>query len=139
MPATATDDQRAGAAHETGARCDGDEARHGAGGGAERGAVAGRQLLDDQPAEHRGGGREVGVDEGLGGDAVGAERRAGVEPEPAEPQDPGADHRQRQVVRGHRLVAVTTPVADHGDDGEGGDAGVDVDRRAAREVERARA
>ena len=50
---------------------------------------------------------------------------------------PGADHRERQVVRGHRLVAVTTPVADHGDDGERGDAGVDVDRRAAGEVERA--
>ena len=37
-----------------------------------------------------------------GGDAVGGERRAGVEAEPAEPQDAGAEQRQRQRVRRHR-------------------------------------
>ena len=42
---------------------------------------------------------------------------------------------KRQVVRRHRLGAVPAAAADHGDDGERCDAGVDVDRRAAGEVE----
>jgi hypothetical protein len=40
-------------------------------------------------------------------------------------------------VRGHRLVRVAPALADHGDEHEGGDAGVDVDGGATGEVERA--
>ena len=44
---------------------------------------------------------------------VGAERdRADVEAVPAEPQQAGADHRQRQVVRPHRVLAEADPAAD---------------------------
>src|SRR5512137_642073 len=39
------------------------------------------------------------------------ERRARVEAEPAHPQQRRADHRERQVVRGHRFPAVADPLA----------------------------
>ena len=39
--------------------------------------------------------------------------RAGVEPEPAEPEHRSADHRHGQIVRSHRLLAVTEPLAEH--------------------------
>ena len=80
-------------ADEAGARRDGDEAGDGTGGGAEGRGVAVLDALDEQPAEHGGRGGEVGVHERLGGEAVGAEGRAGVEAEPAEPQDAGAEQR----------------------------------------------
>jgi hypothetical protein len=47
------------------------------------------------------------------GDAVGLEVGAGVEAEPAHPQQRGADHGQRQAVRGHRLAAVAHALAQH--------------------------
>ena len=40
----------------------------------------------------------MGVDHRLTGDAVGEQRRAGVEPEPAEPEDARAEHGQRVTV-----------------------------------------
>ena len=43
---------------------------------------------------------------------IGAERRAAVEAEPADPQQAGADHRQRQIVRRHVVAAVAAPLAD---------------------------
>ncbi len=93
--------------------------------------------LEEQPPEHGGRRGEVGVDESLGGDAVGGEGGSGVEPEPAEPQDPRAYQREWQRVRKHRLPgpAPAAPENDHGD--EGGGTGVDVHDRAPREVERA--
>ena len=56
---------------------------------------------EDQRREGAGAGGEHGVD-GDGGDArIGAgQRRAGVEPEPAERQDQRPDDRHRQVVAG---------------------------------------
>ena len=66
-----------------------------------------------------------------------AERRAGVEAEPAEPEDAGADQRQRQRVRGHRRARPAAPPPDHQHDGQRRDARVDVHDGAAREVERA--
>ena len=47
--------------------------------------------------------------------AVGAERRAGVEAEPAEPQDAGAEQRERQRVRRHRVLRPALPLAEHED------------------------
>ena len=65
------------------------------------------------------------------------EVRADVEAEPADPQQRGADHDQRHVVRRHRRRAVALALADQQAADEAGDAGVDVHDRAAREVERA--
>ena len=49
--------------------------------------------------QHRRRGGDLGVDEGLGGDAVRPQAVAGVEPEPAEPQDACADYHERDRVR----------------------------------------
>ena len=82
------------------------------------------------------GGRE-GVDEGQHRRVARFQRRAGVEAEPADPQQRGADHGQRQRVRGERLAAVADALADHVGADQAGDRGVDVHDRAAGEVERA--
>ena len=103
----------------------------------KRGGVAAADPLEQQPPEHRGRGGHVRVHERLRGDAVGAERGAGVEPEPAEPQDAGAEQRERQRVRRHRVLRPAAPPADHQHDAKRGDAGVDVHDGAAGEVERA--
>ena len=89
------------------------------------------------PGQHRRGGGEQRVDEGQRGDAVGFEGGAGVEAEPAHPQQRGADHGQGQAVRRHRFLAVADALADHVGADQAGDAGVDVHHGAAGEVERA--
>ena len=63
--------------------------------------------LDDDPRQPGRGGGEERVHERLGGLAVGGERRAGVEAEPAEPQDAGADHHERHRVRRLALAAAS--------------------------------
>ena len=69
--------------------------------------------------------------------AVGRQRRARVESEPAHPQQRGAGDREREVVREDGIRAVTLALAEHDHAGETGDAGVDVHHGAAREVEHA--
>src|SRR6266545_4846380 len=95
--------------------------------------------LDRQPAEHRGRGGHVGVHERLRGEAVGAERGARIEAEPAEPQDPRAEQRKRQIVRKHRVIGPAAPLAEQDHRRERGDARIDVHDGAAGEVERAAA
>ena len=68
--------------------------------------------------------------------ALGRQRAAGIEPEPAEPQQAGAEQRERHVVRQKRRLLVVAPLADDERRHERGDARVDVDDRAAGEVER---
>ena len=76
-------------------------------------------------------------DERVGGQAIRRNRRAGIEPEPAEPQETGTQHGHRHVVRLHP-VAIDGSMADHQGDDQGRDARADVDDRAAGEVERAK-
>ena len=68
--------------------------------------------------------------------AGGEDDRADVEAVPAEPQQAGADHRQRQVVRLHRVAAEADPPADDQRQHAAGDTGVDVHDRAAGVVQR---
>ena len=57
----------------------------------------------DERAEHAGGRRDLGDEQDLGEAAVHrVERRARVEPEPAQPQDQYAEPEQRHVVPGNR-------------------------------------
>ena len=93
--------------------------------------------LEQQPAEHRGRRGDERVHDRLGGDAVRGECRAGVEARPTEPQDAGADHRQRQAVRRHRPVGIAPAHAEHEDQCERGGSRVHVHDRSTREVERA--
>ena len=67
--------------------------------------------------------------------AAGAERRAGVEAEPAEPQDAGADHDERSgCADASASLAEPEALAEHDREGEARRTGVDVDGRATGEV-----
>lgn len=117
-------------------RGDGDESRDGSGGGAQGGEGAVAELLVAEPGEHRGAGGDLGVDEHHRADAVVvAEPGAGVEAEPAEPEQSGAEHDQRQAVRAHRVLPEADALADDQDHAESGGSGVDVDGGAAGEVD----
>ena len=71
--------------------------------------------------------------------AVGAgrQRAAGVEAEPAEPQQAGAEHREGNVVRQDRVTAVILARTDHHRRDQRGRCGIDVHHGAAGEIERA--
>ena len=69
--------------------------------------------------------------------AVGGKRAAGVEPEPADPEQSRADQREGHVVRRDRRVRITMAAADHERRREPGYPGVDVHHRAAREIQHA--
>ena len=71
------------------------------------------------------------------GARAGTERRAAVEAEPADPQQAGADHGHRQIVRRKIFRAVAAPLAEHQRRDEPRHAGIDVDHRAASEIEHA--
>ena len=116
-------------------RGDGDQAGDHAGGGTERGRVTVAEALHDEPAEHGCGRGGQGVDP----DQAGLLRRRGgaaVEAEPAEPQDCGTEHDERDVVRAVvRVLAEALAVTDDQDQDQARDAGVDVDHGAAGEVD----
>src|ERR1700730_8635220 len=84
------------------------------------------------PREQRQGGGEIGVHEGEGGGAVRFERRAGVEAEPAKPQERGTDHGHGQAVRCHRLLAKSNALAEHKRGHQPGNARVDYARPCRR-------
>ena len=63
--------------HKAGGRGDGNQAGDGAGDGAQRRGLAVVNPLEDRPADGRGGGGEVGVDEGA---MVASELAARAEP-----------------------------------------------------------
>jgi hypothetical protein len=60
---------------------------------------------------------------------------AGVEAEPAEPQQAGAEGHERHVVRPEALLGPTDPPPEHDRQGKRGRTGVDVHRGTTREVE----
>ena len=94
------------------------------------------EAFDGEPAEHGGGRSGQGVDPDQAG-LLNGRRGTGVEAEPAEPQDCGAEHDKRDVVRAVvRVLAEALAVADDQDQDQAGDAGVDVDHGAAGEVDR---
>ena len=116
-------------------RGDGDQAGHQAGRGAQRGGVTVPQPLDEDPAQRAGGAREERRREDHGRGVVGTQGGAGVEAEPAEPQQAGAQHHQGQVVRPHRLLAEPDPPPEHEGQRERRGSGGDLDRGAASEVD----
>ena len=112
----------------------GHEAGDGAGGGTQRGRVAVADLLRDRPADDPGSRRDHGVGEGDRCRLVGTQGRAGVEPEPAEVQQAGAEQHQRQAVRLHLGLGPAHALAQHDRQGQAGGTGVDVDRGSTGEV-----
>ena len=67
------------------------------------------------------------------------QRAAGVEAEPADPQQRRADRRVRQIVRRHRLAAEAQPFADQQRTDQRRNARADMHDRSAGEIERAAA
>ncbi len=98
-------------ADEAGCRGDRHQAGHGARGTAQHRRLALADPLAEGPRQHGSGGSQQRVDEGQGGAAVGFQARAGVEAEPAEPQQRGADHGEGQAVRTDRLAAEADALA----------------------------
>ncbi len=92
---------------------------------------------DAHPGQQPGSRRDEGVDHRHRGKAVRLERRAGVEAEPADPQQPRADHGQRQRMRRHRFLQMADARPGERDPDQARDAGIDVHHRAAGEVDRA--
>ena len=140
MHTNAGDDAEHDGAHRSGEarrRRDRDQAGHGTGGAAEQARLTLGHLLGQHPRQRRCRGGHEGVDHGQRGRAVGLERRAGVEAEPADPQQRGADQGHGQRVRRHGFAAEADALADDEGAHQAGDAGIDVHDRAAGEVERA--
>jgi hypothetical protein len=69
-------------------------------------------------------------------DTVGRGGRSGVEAEPAEPQQPGAEHHEGQVVRAHGLAWPAPTLAEYQCEREARGTGVDVHRGPTCEVDR---
>jgi len=130
------DEERGERLDEAGGRRDGDEACDSSGDGTESGGFAVVDPLSDGPAKGSGGGSEVGVDEGAGGERTGAKGAAGIEAEPADPEQAGSDKAEDHGVGRHVGVGITEAFAEIDGGDERGDAGSDVDDGAAGEVER---
>ena len=115
-------------------RGDGDQTGDGAGRGADQGRLAVPDPLHDDPAEHAGGRGDLGVEERDRRGAVDGQLRTGVEAEPAEPQQAGAERDERHVVRLEALLRPADPLAEDQHQAERGRTGVDVHRRTTGEV-----
>ena len=87
--------------------------------------------LDQHPGEAGDRGGDLRDGHRHAGLHAGGDRRAGVEAEPADPQQRGADEGQHHVVAGAGVLALAEADRAH----QAGDAGVDVHHRAAGEVE----
>ncbi len=114
---------------------DGDEAGDGSGDGSEGGGFAILEPLGEGPTDGCRGGGEVGGDKGGGGECSGVESGAGVEAEPAEPEEAGSDAAEDEGVGRHGGFGIADAFAEVEGGDEGGNPGGDVDDGAAGEVE----
>src|SRR6185437_9353393 len=120
---------------EAGGGGDGDESGDGSGDCAEGGGLAAMNPLGGRPGEGGGGGGEVGVNKGAGGQRAGAELAAGVEAEPANPDEAGSDEAEDDRVGRHGLSGIADALAEIEGADQSGDSRSDVDDGAAGEVE----
>jgi len=120
---------------EAGGRGDGDQASDRTGDGSEGGWLAVVNPLGDSPAYGGGGGGEVGVDEGGGGQRAGGQGAAGVEAEPAYPQQACADEAEDHGVGREGGVGIADAFAEVDAGNKSGDTAGDVDDGAAGEVQ----
>ena len=125
------DRHRADRTNEARGRGDGDEAGDGARGDADDGRLAAMRPFDKHPGQGRDRGRNLGDGHRHAGLHARADRRAGVEAEPADPQQARADEGQDHIVAGPCVVAL----AQHDRGDQTRDARVDVHDRAAGKVE----
>ena len=93
-----TDHDRRHRVDVSGGRSDGNQAGHRANPGAEHRRFAGAQPGHGDPGETGGSGGQRRGNECVGGQAVSGQGATGIESVPAEPEQPGADERHRNVV-----------------------------------------
>ena len=106
-----TDDDRAHGRDRGAGRSDGDQSGDDAGRGAKRGGMAVADALGDQPAQACGTSGDHGVHPDHRRGVARGDGGTGIEAEPAEPQQTGAEHDQGQVVRPHRIALPAEPLA----------------------------
>ena len=128
----------AGRTDHAGRRGDSGEAGDGASRRADNARFAGLQSLHQRPSQRRGGRGEVGHQQGHAGRAVGGELAAGIEAEPADPQQPGAGHDHPWAVRRLQVAGESAALAKHGRQHQRTGPGGRVDHDAAREIDHAR-
>ena len=128
------EDQCAHRAGVTGSGCYRNEACDNARGKAQKARLALEQPLDEQPRDTGRGGGNEGVRHRHHGTDVGLQVRAGIEAEPADPQQRGADHGERQRMGRHGFFAEADAAAEQQRADKARDTGVDVNDRAAGEV-----
>ena len=107
------DDQRPHRIDEARRRGDGHETSHRARDDAENAGLLGDHPFGEHPGERGRGRGDLRRGHGHAGIDVGGHRRAGIEAEPADPQQRGADHDEYEVVRRHVLRAEPDALAQH--------------------------
>ncbi|KAF5032516.1 hypothetical protein DSECCO2_616470 [anaerobic digester metagenome] len=132
-----TNQDRGGDRDEPGSGGNRDEPSHRARDHAE-GCGAAIEPGDEEPGHRTGGGGDVGDQECVRRYAIGREGGPGVEPEPAEPEEPAAEQGHRDIVGLHRVLPEPDPLPDHEGEGEGREARVYLDHGAAGEVQEAK-
>ncbi len=85
-------------------------------------------------AQQRRCRRGVRVDPGVGREVARRQRGSGVESEPAEPQQAGTEHHERDVVAAHLLPRPAAAFAEDERHGQACGTGVDVDDGSSGEV-----
>ena len=103
---------------------------------ADGGRLAGTRVVEQRPDDERSHRREEGGHERQPGDGACRQSAARVETEPAEPEQTGAQQRERHVVRQQRRAWIVAAFADDNRRDQRRDTGVDVHDRASGEVER---
>ena len=126
-----THDERAQGVHRPARRRDRDQAGDHARRSAERRRLTVAEPLDGDPAQHAQASGDQGVQEDRRGRAVGGQRRAGVEPEPAEPQQACAEEDERQVVWAHGVLLEADARAEYQCQRQCRSAGDDFDHKPA--------
>lgn len=131
------DEEGRRAVHE--ARCggDADEAGYDAGHEADGGDFLMDEFIQDRPDEAGGAGSDARIGQRLRHHSGGREACAGVEAEPAEPEEAGAEADIGDIVRTNGCCAEVFPFSDEDGCGESGEAGRYMNDGAAGEVQRA--
>ena len=76
----------------------------------------------------------MGGGDGEGGTRIRAQCRAAVEAEPADPEQPGTNDRQREIMRREILAAVSVPFADDAGRHQPGYSGIEMHHGAAGKI-----
>ncbi len=114
-----------------GRRGDDHQARQDAGNEPQGSSFSKDQAFDDQPGKGATGRGDLGHGQGPGRIQAALDGGAGVEAEPADPQQAGAHHGHDQVVRIHCRHGITFAFAQQDSHHQGADTGRDMNHQTA--------